>query len=53
MLCDCCQKLIRLEFEVVGIQVIVMKQGYIEVSFESEKHSLTQIEQILKRMECP
>jgi len=49
MLCDCCQKLIRLEFEVVGIQVIVMKQGYIEVSFESEKHSLTQIEQILKK----
>lgn len=48
MLCDCCQKLIKLEFESVGIKVIMIRQGLAEISYNSAKMSLKKIEYILK-----
>jgi len=48
MLCGCCQKLIKLEFENNGIDVILIRQGFVKISFDSAKITLEQIDSILK-----
>ncbi len=49
MLCSCCLRLIKFEFEHVGIQIDTIRQGVAEISFDSKKNSFKQIEEILKR----
>ena len=48
MLCDCCQKLVKLEFENAGIQTNLIKQGLAEIYYDPAKTSFKQIEGILK-----
>jgi len=45
----CCFRLIRLEFEPLGIEIHELKAGYAKVSFDTEKITLNQIDKILKQ----
>ena len=49
MLCSCCVRLIELEFEKAGIKTNVVRAGFAQIEFDSDKHNLNTIENILVR----
>ena len=49
MLCSCCAKLIELEFENAGIKTLLIRAGFAQIEFDSEKHNLESIEKILAK----
>lgn len=46
MLCECCLKLIKLELERIGIDVVKAKLGDMCIAYESSKISISTIEEI-------
>jgi len=50
MICSCCLKLLKIEFEKAGIVVLSAKPGVVHIKFNSEQVSMHKIEGILSEM---
>jgi YesN/AraC family two-component response regulator len=50
MLCTCCTRLIESEFNKVGINIITLRTGFAEIEYNTKKHTLESIENILKKL---
>jgi AraC family transcriptional regulator len=47
MLCDCCVRLLRIDLEQAGITVHVIKNGFVEISYEESSMNDEKIDRIL------
>jgi len=50
MICNCCLKLLKIEFEKAGIIVLSAKPGVVNVKFDPEQITIDKIETILSEM---
>lgn len=50
MICNCCLKLLKIEFEKAGITVLSTNPGVVNVRFDPDKVSIHNIESILSEM---
>jgi len=50
MLCSCCIKLIRIEFEKAGIMILSSRPGVVNVRYDPEQMTMLMIENILLEM---
>ena len=50
MICTCCIKLLKMEFENAGVKTITIRAGYANIQFDNEAISLSEISKIIENL---